>query len=952
MEDPDLLRYLEGDITFGEWDEIQRNRQEHGSDYVQHVLDAGGPSSEITEVHNIEQIELEEGSMTPISSVNSTSPMRLSTLTAPNPTFTQLTDARPCTSYGSGANLVDASDVPMSEAGQRLLQAAESQRGGNIDTALTLRYLNGEVTFEEFTANLQKSLEKADEEEEDDDDDQSDGENAEEEGGCDDGAGSGDDWIPEIHSMKKTKTKKKADKRKESGTPASKSEKKQRKKREKRPAGPRTKLPKDLQGLMGEANLNFARGSLKEAVKMCMEVIRLEPAAHEPFQTLGMIYEEQGEMDKALQFGLIGAHLHNDSDEWSRLAEMSLELGNVTTSLNCYNKAVRANPRNLDNYINRAALYEQLGETKKMMDSFKFVFNYITEENGEKGMQIYRECCKAYHKVGNVQEAINKYKDAFEILPSDITSEDVNLLLELLISVKDHKTSMEILVKYCGIELEEGEEKETMCTVPEELPIDLRVKLVVCMIHLRLPRDSIKAVVAVLFEEDAKDTGDLYLDIAEAYMAVGEYKEAKPILGTLVSTEGYNLAAVWLIYGECLNAVGDIQSAAQAYKHVVELAPGHIGARVSLSLLQQQLGRPEAALKALSQEEESYEEEPALTPQAVKLSQHKCTLLLSQGKHDEVFDCAKKLFYGSYIHRVHRGDIDVTEIARSLRHRLDQLKTTHPEGKVIIERMKKDFAVLIETALDDSVNLYFKVCDLYIKLKRFSELQFFTQLSVLNGAFVGTPELEKRFAFSVMVASMLNRDGGAAYSYARDICVKYPENNQGWNLFAQVVTLCEDMRHNRFVLRQQFKYQDHLPLAMLNGHNALITGSYKHALGEYVMAFRKDSSNPLISLMIGVTYFHLACQKFQTKRHTIVIQGCTFLNRYLELRGECQEAYYNMGRALHQLGILYAAVHYYEKALTFEPVISDNNEIFDLRPTIAYNIIVLFEWLTKDTVRA
>ena len=37
----------------------------------------------------------------------------------------------------------------------------------------------------------------------------------------------------------------------------------------------KSKLPKDLQGLMGEANLKFARGEATEAIKMCMEIIRL-----------------------------------------------------------------------------------------------------------------------------------------------------------------------------------------------------------------------------------------------------------------------------------------------------------------------------------------------------------------------------------------------------------------------------------------------------------------------------------------------------------------------------------------------------------------------------------------------------------------------------------------------------------------------------------------------------
>ena len=60
-------------------------------------------------------------------------------------------------------------------------------------------------------------------------------------------------------------------------------------------------------------------------------------------------------------------------------------------------------------------------------------------------------------------------------------------------------------------------------------------------------------------------------------------------------------AAVWLKYGECLNAIGELQGAVKAYQRVVELAPSHLGARVSLSGLQQHLGRPEEALEALRQ---------------------------------------------------------------------------------------------------------------------------------------------------------------------------------------------------------------------------------------------------------------------------------------------------------------------------------------------------------------
>lgn len=44
-------------------------------------------------------------------------------------------------------------------------------------------------------------------------------------------------------------------------------------------------------------------------------------------------------MEKALQFGLIAAHLNpSDSDEWIRLAEMSLEQDNIRQAIVCYTK--------------------------------------------------------------------------------------------------------------------------------------------------------------------------------------------------------------------------------------------------------------------------------------------------------------------------------------------------------------------------------------------------------------------------------------------------------------------------------------------------------------------------------------------------------------------------------------------------------------------------------------
>lgn len=58
-----------------------------------------------------------------------------------------------------------------------------------------------------------------------------------------------------------------------------------------KPAKVNSKLPPSLRGLMGEANLQFARGKTELAKKMCFEIIRQAPDAFEPYLTLAQMYE-------------------------------------------------------------------------------------------------------------------------------------------------------------------------------------------------------------------------------------------------------------------------------------------------------------------------------------------------------------------------------------------------------------------------------------------------------------------------------------------------------------------------------------------------------------------------------------------------------------------------------------------------------------------------------------
>ena len=55
-----------------------------------------------------------------------------------------------------------------------------------------------------------------------------------------------------------------------------------------------------------------------------------------------------------------------------------------------------------------------------------------------------------------------------------------------------------------------------------------------------------------------------------------------------------------------------------------------------------------------------------------------------------------------------------------------------------------------------------------------------------------------------------------------------------------------------------------------------------------------------------------------------------------------QESYYNLGRAMHQLGLFPAALHYYKKTLETKPMI-EREKIFDLSREAAFNLSLIYQ---------
>ncbi|XP_029307780.1 general transcription factor 3C polypeptide 3 isoform X2 [Cottoperca gobio] len=754
----------------------------------------------------------------------------------------------------------------------------------------------------------------------------------------------------------------------------------------------RSKLPRALRGLMGEANIRYARGEKEDAILMCMEIIRQAPLAYEPFSTLAMIYEDEEDMDKALQFGLIAAHLNpSDCEEWIRLAEMSLEQDNIRQAIVCYSKAIKYDPTNVRYVWERSSLHMRLGEHKQCMDGYRRILSLLPLEDGEHFMQLSKDMAKSYYESNDLPSALGVIDEALARHPSLVSDDFINMAAELFIANRQYNKALRVLVQFTGIVLVRDESKSESaeprqeekvientseeqddgieeCTnektvdetaaeengeikdvqVPDSVPVDLRAKLIVCLIHLH-GNTPLEGLVSSLMEQSQEEIGDLYLDVGEAYLEEGEYMAALPLLSALVISEKYNLAVVWLRHAECLKALGHMEAAAQSYTKVVEMAPQHLEARLSLATLQQQLGRPECALKALESmyDSDTLAQDSSAAQKELKLLLHRSTLLKTQGQTQDYLDAMITMISMLLKVAMQRAKVCVRSvtISRESHLRLMKAKDMLPEiadhEAAYLDNTGKTNVLSREDWWQLLVSCVLTLCE----VQRYEEAELLVESAMEFYSFYDNKPLRKELEFFGLSATILDHNYYKAYNYIRLMLMENVDLPQLWNIFNQLTITSQHQRHHRFCLRLLLKHPDNHALCVLCGHNAMVSGSFKHALGQYVQAFQTHPNNPLHSLCVGLTFFHMASQKYVAKRHALVLQGFSFLWRYVELRGECQESMYNLGRALHQMGLAYLAIHYYQKALKLpaQKLEGIPDDQVDLSREIAFNLSLIYQ---------
>ncbi|KAH9504200.1 General transcription factor IIIC, polypeptide 3 [Bulinus truncatus] len=864
-------------------------------------------------------------------------------------------------------------------------------------TELTVKYLTGEITFESFCKDLEKSkcvlpskpilakrqapfsystgdipafdqlLEEAsieetefddDEEEDDDDADDLDTRQLNDKDA---------EWLPDVRSHKQHLGKKEkglvnAQEKCDNGEV-----KKQRRKKRKQ-----FDLPKELSGINGQAMLLRAQGKTDEAVSLLYEIINRMPKAAMPYHALGSIHEEKGDLDQALKFYMVAANLKGlYATEWVDLAEMCITQKEEKMALICFTRAMRNATTHAAKLQILARKCEFLENSPiKVLQCKEQMLHYMDKARPGAILTFARNIANDFIENDDETGAISVYQYIHKEFPNEIDSEDVHHFAELLMSQKNYEKSLEIIIHHCGVEIvmsnhtpspdellasiEKFASKEVTLdrlTFPHLMPIDLRSKLVQCILFTKAlsSLEVIKDLITSLTEQDVEQYGDIHYDIAETMVECGYLEEAKPILIALTNSDNFNKAAVWLTYGQCLNALGDIKQAAKAYTHVVELAPGHYNARVTLSSLLQQMGKNDIALEVLSKGPS--EEGQATTDQLLLI--HKCQLLHSQGKIDEFISTARKLLSYHFPGQLKPDFIKVllgmrtTKSRRSLIPQMtgnfsgkkmtkdkisDGETSENKDGKEMMEGEVKKFRASLW-------DVYIKVCKAMHDRGMNDELLETVTLGLICKAFSCDQSMVKEAEFLCLKIGPMSIN---LYYLARSLIIEEKENVQAWNLYCYIMTHLKEVTDLRFTVRALMKNPNSLALGMLNGNSRMISGTYKQALTEYLSVLRKTPDNDMALLCAALCLAHIASQSYTSRKNPLISQVICLMTAYKEMRGECQETYYNMGRVMQQLNILYAAVFYFKKALTFLPVVFDEHGTFDLQHEIAYSLALIY----------
>ncbi|XP_042014355.1 general transcription factor 3C polypeptide 3-like [Salvia splendens] len=761
--------------------------------------------------------------------------------------------------------------------------------------------------------------------------------------------------------------------------------------------GTKNKLNPEVTRKLGDATLHYAQGYFDKAICLLHEVIRLAPNLSDPYHTLGLIYSATDDNKKAMIFYMIAAHLNpKDASLWKLLLAKSIEHEDIKQAYYCLNKAIVADPEDIDLHSTRASLYVELEKYQKAAESYEQIARRCPDniEVLQKAAQLYQKCKQHERAVSMLEESLKRHKDAANIG-----------VVDLLVSVLMDND------KY-AIALEHIEHTQKVYNTGKQMPLGLITKAGICHIHLG-HKEKAEACFKVLNQEAAANNPHLIIDVADSLMSVGNPESALTYYLMLEEdSEKYN-GYLHLKIARCCVSLKQRGQAIEYYKKAIRKLHDSVDTRMTLSSMLLEEGRDDEAISVLSPPVES---DPDSKSDQRKLWHHsgKIKLKLSQiykskglveAFVDVLFPVIHETLLVEQNQRKARSRPRLT--GSVLSERTEVLKDPNSDRvllklpplassaalskaarakkvlqkKAALKEAKRAEAlaagcdynsddsddesqqVSMESPLPGFLNeernhlLIVDLCKSLSSLRRYSRALGIVKISLKLDALPVQIKKELRTIGAQLEA--LIADPAHGWDLVRDFVSRDPYSFSAWNHCYKVILRMNRLsRRNKLLHSMRVKHTDSIPPILITGHQFTMISQHQTAAREYLHAYKLMPDNPLINLCGGTALINLSLGLRLQNKHQTFLQGLAFLYNNLRLCGDSQEALYNIARAYHHVGLVSLAAQYYEKALTTcekdypIPTLPYENQnatkikmsgYCDLRREAAYNLHLIYK---------
>lgn len=775
-----------------------------------------------------------------------------------------------------------------------------------------------------------------------------------------------------------------------------------------------TDVPSHLMSVMGAATVAYMMKRFDEAEEALNRVIMEAPKAVAPYRTLGLIYEEKGEKQKALTTFMAAAEIDKqDRDLWKRNAALWEDMGEPDRAIYCLSQALRGtHGKDADALRARGMLYLNMQKFRMAADSFVKLSKLVPADINV-GLLIYQ----TYRRVGEEGRAVPPLEDMLRNCEqnaprsshADAQVRHEGVLAELTQMVVEIRFRQD---KYYDASLLLGRMQNRCASTGRPMTFVQRLMFAVCQ-H-RLGSETLASPTFLEFmSSPSMVTKHRFLlwQVADACRDGGDYGKALRAFGLLAELDDEpNRTEILLRRAICHKEMGNRQAAREDLESVLYIEPRHVEASLRITEF---LAKGET-FPSRNGPKRSRIRDTSRTSRAVELLSRPSTAGEEKKEAMRVLDFANALYnhgdYKGFLSQVYpaleaalqlRGPTNVETsvdgcgggVVRNgagdgdesfsgdeiggrpnsqtnlllVQKRKRSLRVSWADEDMSDEERTRLYAVgaNVMRIVDNKsfVDLAEKLVTAFREEESLASAHDVTRLfdSLTHLRVKNNIPQRARLKMLDMATSFSAGDAVRCYEHARNMLIDSaldPDLCYAFSVADQYVSRVSDahrIRSLRFMNRLTKKNPTSLYLLMVAGTCSAMGGinTSTYTVGLFLRAFKLAPHNPLICLCVAVQMLYVALSRRVGNRNEMIIQAFAFLDDYRRSRTRnshglnvkwCEmEADYNVGRIMHQLGLVHMAADMYRRVLDWKCELGADVPMWaDLRRDAAYNLVQIY----------